>query len=72
MILCVYIRSHTRIHPDVAKEWIKIIPRENLIVTKHTRVCIQHFEDKGIRRYDVFPVADGGSPIDKVSIFNII
>ena len=56
---------------DVVKEWIKRIPRENLIVTKHTRVCIQHFEDKGICRYDVFPVADGGSPI-KVSIFNSI
>ena len=52
---------------DVVKEWIKRIPGENLIVTTHTRVCIQHFEDKGIRRYDVFPVADGGSPI-KVSI----
>ena len=52
---------------DVVKEWIERIPRENLIVTKHTRVCIQHFEDKDICRYDVFPVADGGSPI-KVSI----
>ena len=52
---------------DVVKEWIKRIHRENLFVTKHTRVCIQHFEDKDIRRYDILPVADGGSPI-KVSI----
>ena len=51
----------------VLKEWIKKIPRDNLVITNYTKVCIKHFEEKDICRYDEFPVAGGGSPI-KVSI----
>ena len=48
-------------------EWIKKIPRENLNVTNNSRVCIQHFEEKDIVRYDIFPCANGDPDI-KVSI----
>ena len=28
------------------KEWIKKIPSDNLVITKYTKVCIKHFEEK--------------------------
>ena len=52
---------------NVLKEWIKKIPRDNLVITKYTKVCIIHFEEKYICRYDEFPVAGGRSP-NKVGI----
>ena len=39
------------------RQWIRQIPRANLTVTKYTRICIKHFEERFIRRnYGVVPV----------------
>jgi len=39
--------------------WMRKIPRENLDVTKSTRICIQHFEERFIIRNYVFRGQDG-------------
>jgi hypothetical protein len=39
--------------------WKRKIPRENLVVSQHTRICIQHFEERFINRYFEYRGADG-------------
>ena len=35
-------------------ESIRKIPNKDLKVTKNSRVCINHFEEKDIKRFDIF------------------
>ena len=49
-------------------EWIRKIPNKDLKVTKNSRVCINHFEEKDIKRFDIFKCANGDPDI-KVSIY---
>ena len=39
--------------------WLRKIPRENLTVTKHTRICIKHFEERFIKRIFEWRGKDG-------------
>jgi len=39
--------------------WIRKIPRENLVVNKHARICIRHFEEQFVMRNFVFRGKDG-------------
>ena len=48
---------------EKCEEWKRRIPNKNLKVTKSTRVCIKHFDEKDIKRYDVFPCANGDPDI---------
>ena len=49
-------------------EWIRKIPNRNLIVSKNSRVCIKHFEENDIKRFDIFK-CQNGDPDIKVSIY---
>ena len=49
-------------------EWIRQIPNKDLKVTKNSRVCINDFEEKDIKRFDIFMCANG-DPDNKVSIY---
>ena len=44
-------------------EWIRKIPNKNLKVTKNSRVCIKHFEEKDIKRFDIFKCENGDPDI---------
>jgi hypothetical protein len=46
------------------KIWIRKIPRENLTVTKATRICINHFEERFIVRNFEFIGSDGKQHFD--------
>lgn len=50
-----------RFPSDAARHelWIRKIPRANLTVTKHTRICIRHFDERFIVRNYTFCGADG-------------
>ena len=37
-------------------EWIRKIPNKDLKVTKNSRVCINHFEEKDIKRFDILNI----------------
>ena len=41
--------------------WIRKIQNKDLKVTKNSRVCINHFEEKNIKRFDIFKCAKWGS-----------
>ena len=41
------------------EEWINKIPTPNLKVSGKTRVCIKHFDDKDIKRSDIFKCRNG-------------
>ena len=49
-------------------KWIRKIPNKDLKVTKNSRVCINHFEEKDIKRFDIFK-CENGDPDIKVSIY---
>ena len=40
--------------PQLQEIWKKKIPRANLIVNKHTVVCIKHFDQKDLSYYDSY------------------
>ena len=40
-------------------EWKRKIPRDNLFVTHNSKVCMKHFEEKVLWKYDVFPCSNG-------------
>ena len=48
---------------DLKEKWIRKIPRENLLVTKHTVVCIKHFKESDIIRNDILPGKNGGPDV---------
>ena len=49
-------------------EWIRKIPNKDMKVTKNSRVCINHFEEKDIKRFVIFKRANGDPDI-KVNIY---
>ena len=40
---------------ELKKKWIRKIPCENLIISKHTVVCVKHFKEEDIIRNDILP-----------------
>ena len=44
---------------ELQKQWIKKIPRENLVISKHTVVCVKHFKEEDIVRNDILPGKNG-------------
>ena len=57
---------------DRKNEWIRKIPNKNLKITKQSKVCIKHFDEKDIIRSDVFPCANGDPDIIVSIIFNTL
>ena len=53
------------------KEWINKIPKPDLKVSGMTRVCIKHFDDKDIKRSDIFKCRNGNPDII-VCIYRIL
>ena len=47
---------------ELKKKWIRKILRENLIISKHTVVCVKHFEEDIIRN-DILPRKNGDPDI---------
>ena len=39
---------------DLRNEWKRKIPRNNLVVTQNSKVCMKHFEEQEIRCFPVF------------------
>ena len=48
---------------EARAEWIRKIPNKNLKVTNNSRVCIKHFEEKDIKRFDIFKCENGAPDI---------
>ena len=46
---------------ELKKKWIQKIPCENLIISKHTVVCVKHFKEEDIIRNDIL-LGKNGDP----------
>ena len=44
---------------SLREAWLRKIPRKGLIVTEYTVVCIKHFHDRDLIKYDILPGRDG-------------
>ena len=45
---------------DLRNEWKRKIPRDNLVVTQNSKVCmkLKDFEEQDLWKYDVFPCSN--------------
>ena len=48
---------------ELKKKWIRKIPRGNLIISKHTVVCVKHFKEEDIIRNEILPEKNGDPDI---------
>ena len=48
---------------ELKKKWIRKILRENLIISKHTVVCVKHFKEEDIIGNDILPAKNDASDI---------
>ena len=48
---------------ELKKKWIQKIPCENLIISKHTVICVKHFKEEDIIRNDILPGKNGDPDI---------
>ena len=48
---------------DLRNKWKRKIPRNNLVVTQNSKVCMKHFEEQDLWKYDVFPCSNGDPDI---------
>ena len=48
---------------DLRNEWKRKIPRDTLVVTQNSKVCMKHFEEQDFWKYDVFPCSNGDPDI---------
>ncbi|XP_054715473.1 THAP domain-containing protein 5-like [Uloborus diversus] len=48
---------------ELLQKWMKAIPRENLVVTKNTRVCEKHFQNDDIERHTSFYKESSGETL---------
>ena len=44
----------------IREQWLRNIPRD-IKVTKHTRVCIKHFEEKDVHTHNIHTNTDGST-----------
>ena len=47
--------------PVLRQKWLHHIPRDFVNITKNTRVCIKHFEEKDIHTYNIHTNPDGST-----------
>ncbi len=46
---------------NIKQQWLRNIPREFDNITKHTRVCILHFEEKDVHTHNIHTNSDGST-----------
>ena len=52
---------------QIRQQWIKNIPRDLPNITKHTRVCMKHFEEKDVYTHNIHTNPDGSTLSYRVS-----